>query len=101
MSTAALTKTTEWHAEGCSLSNCDVSVPNEGSDVLQIEAAIEALDPEHTCQEFWHGKEDRDAARQGQPPPSAASDSGSAPSAGPRKARKPRRPRYLTYTDCK
>ncbi|KAK9835596.1 hypothetical protein WJX74_003803 [Apatococcus lobatus] len=66
-----------------------------GFNQPEIESAIEALDPEHLCQEFWCGKEDRDAARQGQPPPSAASDSGSAPSAGPRKARKPRRPRGM------
>ena len=60
---------------------------------MQIEAAIEALDPEHKCQEFWHGKEDRNAARQGRAPPSDAADAGPAASAGPRRAKRPRRPR--------
>ncbi|KAK9857596.1 hypothetical protein WJX84_011650 [Apatococcus fuscideae] len=66
-----------------------------GFNQPEIEAAIEALDPEHKAAEFWHGKEDRDAARQGRAPPSAAAapGSGSAPCAGPRKARKPRKPR--------
>lgn len=35
---------------------------------VQLTEAIEALDPDHQCGEYWHGKADREAAAAGLPP---------------------------------
>ncbi|KAK9803111.1 hypothetical protein WJX73_005483 [Symbiochloris irregularis] len=48
-----------------------------GFNQLEILEAVEALDPEHQCSDYWRGKADREAAAAGLPPP----DSGGAPRA--------------------
>lgn len=39
---------------------------------MQIMEAIEALDPEHLCADYWVGKHEREAAAAGLPVPSRA-----------------------------
>lgn len=43
-------------------------LPHLPAPALQIQAAVEALDPHRLCTEYWAGKEDRMAAAAGLPP---------------------------------
>lgn len=52
--------------------------------------AIEALDPEHACEDYWAGKADREAAAAGLPVPERAA-AARAPGGAARPAGAPRR----------
>lgn len=53
----------------------------------QIEEAIDALDPEHMCAEYWEGKDDRAAAAEGLPPPTRPNRPAAGEGSGPRRSR--------------
>ena len=55
--------------------------------------AIEALDPEHLCTDYWAGKHEREAAAAGLPVPSRAG--GGRPAAGPSRRRGGKRTRCV------
>lgn len=48
---------------------------------LQIMDAVEALDPEHRCEAYWAGKDDRERAAAGLPLPEGAAGTHRAPRA--------------------
>ena len=51
---------------------CESTQMAKPADHLQIMEAIEALDPEHLCTDYWAGKHEREAAAAGLPVPSRA-----------------------------
>ena len=59
--------------------------------LMQIMEAIEALDPEHLCTDYWAGKHEREAATAGLPMPSRA---GAGRQAGAPRRRGGKRGRY-------
>ncbi|BDA48275.1 probable lysine-specific demethylase JMJ16 at C-terminar half [Coccomyxa sp. Obi] len=61
-----------------------------GLNQPEIMDAIEALDPEHACEDYWAGKADREAAAAGLPVPERAA-AARAPGGAPRPAGAPRR----------
>ena len=63
--------------------------------LLQVQQAVEALDPEHLCREYWAGKAARAAAAAGLPLPQRPAQAAAVPQAirsgSNRPPRKPKR----------
>ena len=63
--------------------------------LLQVQRAVEALDPEHLCREYWAGKAAREAAAAGLPLPERPAQAAAVPQAArsgsSRPLRKPKR----------
>ena len=55
------------HGSAVDLEHCKTAKATLCASLLQVQQAVEALDPEHLCREYWAGKAAREAAAAGLP----------------------------------
>lgn len=83
------------HGSAVDLEHCKTAMATLCASLLQVQQAVEALDPEHLCREYWAGKAAREAAAAGLPLPERPAQAAAVPQAvrsgSSRPSRKPKR----------
>ena len=83
------------HGSAVDLEHCKTAKATLCASLLQVQQAVEALDPEHLCREYWAGKAAREAAAAGLPLPERPAQAAAGPQAvrsgSSRPSRKPKR----------